>query len=288
MVFSVTDKRGREVSKEQIVFSIPVQPEPERFAGLPMGLDLVDGQIIYTKGDKCLRVSDPYTILYRAPTDNDCSFALTTAMDDFIPQQEKILKVVVGNSHIQVETRITCRKQVFLCTDTYESCEAGVLVTSILRCIKGGGKLPRFGKAFYLDGTFSQVTYTGRNGESYRDMKEHTQIATVSCKVWDMVEPNIKPQESGNRCDCTAVSLTDGETEFSITAVDAPFELGIKPYSDKALLAMKHRSDEVPTGTYVTVSAFQMGIGTGSCGPATLEKYTFDAKKEYTLRFILS
>ncbi|MGM9600212.1 MAG: glycoside hydrolase family 2 TIM barrel-domain containing protein [Faecousia sp.] len=288
VVFIVSDVEGREVSREQIVFSIPVHPIPELFAGLPMGLDMVDGKLIYTKGDKCLRVSDPYTILYRVPTDNDRDFALNTAMDDFIPQKEEIIQTLVGNSHIQVKTKISCRKQTFLCTDTYESCEAGVLVTSKLKCIKGGGKLPRFGKAFYLDGSFSEVTYTGRNGESYRDMKEHTQIETVKCKVSDMVEPNIKPQESGNRCDCTQVTLTDGETEFSVMAVDAPFELGIKPYSDKALLSMKHRSDETPTGTYLTVSAFQMGIGTGSCGPATRDAYTFDAKKEYTLRFILS
>ena len=51
---------------------------------------------------------------------------------------------------------------------------------------------------------------------------------------------------------------------------------------------MKHREDEVRTGTYVAVSAFQMGIGTGSCGPATLQEYCFDAKTDYTLRFIIS
>ncbi len=288
VTFIVSDNRGREVSREQIVFSIPVRSAPETYAGLPMGLDIVEGKIAYTKGDKTLYVSDPYTILYRVPTDNDRDFAMKTAMDDFIPQTEEIIKTVVANSFIQVQTKITCRKQVFLCTDTYESCETGVLVTSKLKCVKGGGKLPRFGKAFYLDGSFSRVSYIGRNGESYRDMKEHTQIESVLCSVSNMVEPNIKPQESGNRCDCTQVSITDEETVFMITAVDAPFELGIKPYSDKALLSMKHRCDEVATGTYITVSAFQMGIGTGSCGPATRQEYTFDAKQEYTFQFILS
>lgn len=51
---------------------------------------------------------------------------------------------------------------------------------------------------------------------------------------------------------------------------------------------MKHRSDEKRTGTYVTVSAFQMGIGTGSCGPKTLPEYCFDVRKEYVLRFVIS
>ena len=103
-----------------------------------------------------------------------------------------------------------------------------------------------------------------------------------------MVEPNIKPQESGNRCDCGYVTVADGETAFTFTAVDNAFELGIKPYSDMELLSMRHRSDEVRTGTYVTISAFQMGIGTGSCGPATRKEYCFNCKDDHVLRFIIT
>ncbi len=288
VTFLVEDQQGREVSREQIVFSIPVVTQPVVYKGLPMGLDIVNGKVSYTKGDKHLLESDPYTILFRAPTDNDRDFFLNTAMDDYIPQKEEIIRTVVGNSSLLVESRITCRKQVFRCVDTYESCEDGILVTSKLKCIRGGGKLPRFGKAFRLPQSFDKVEYVGRNGESYRDMYAHTQIARVRCHVSDMVEPNIKPQESGNRCDCSYVSLTDGETQFAVTAVDAPFELGIKPYSDRELLTMRHREDARTTGTYLTISAFQMGIGTGSCGPATRKEYCFDAKNEYTLRFLLT
>jgi hypothetical protein len=70
--------------------------------------------------------------------------------------------------------------------------------------------------------------------------------------------------------------------------VDQPFQLGIKPYSDWELLEMRHREDEKRTGTYVAISAFQMGIGTGSCGPATLPEYCYNARDTYTLRFILA
>ena len=69
--------------------------------------------------------------------------------------------------------------------------------------------------------------------------------------------------------------------------MDQPFELGIKPYSDWELLSMKHREDEIRTGTYVAISAFQMGIGTGSCGPATMPQYRYSANEEYVLRFII-
>ncbi len=118
-------------------------------------------------------------------------------------------------------------------------------------------------------------------------MKEHTQIAEVTCKVCDMTEPNIRHQESGNRCDCVYAQVSDDVTSFRFETVGKPFELGIKPYSDRELLTMRHREDEVRTGTYVTVSAFQMGIGTGSCGPSTMEKYCYSANEDYILQFII-
>lgn len=160
-------------------------------------------------------------------------------------------------------------------------------MTSILHCKKGKGFVPRFGKAFRLDESFDAVSYLGRNGESYADMKEQFQIETVSCNVSDMTEPNIRPQESGNRCDCRWVKLSNREYEITIQAVDTPFELGIKPYSDRELLSMKHRRDEIRTGTYVTISAFQMGIGTGICGPKTAEKYCYPVNKDYTVKFLI-
>ena len=67
--------------------------------------------------------------------------------------------------------------------------------------------------------------------------------------------------------------------------MDKPFELAIKPYTDRALLAMKHRQDETQTGTYVTIQAFQQGIGTGACGPAIMPEFQYSAKEDYVLKF---
>ena len=208
-------------------------------------------------------------------------------MEDFLHQREEVVETKVSQGKLTVKTRITTPDREFLCTDVYEGCTEGVYVTSTLRCVRGGGDLPRFGKAFRLSSSFDRVRYQGRNGESYRDMKDHTQIAVVSCGVADMTEPNIRPQESGNRMDCTWVRLSDGQTQFSLRAVEKPFELGVKPYSDRELLGMRHRQDEQVTGTYVTLSAFQMGIGTGSCGPDTLPEYRFRVDGEYVLKFVI-
>ena len=67
----------------------------------------------------------------------------------------------------------------------------------------------------------------------------------------------------------------------------SPCELGIKPYTDKALCGMNHRGDEVRTGTYVTIQAFQQGIGTGACGPNIMPEFRYSAKQDYTLKFLI-
>jgi hypothetical protein len=288
LTMAVTDKiTGREVSREQLVFSVPVKTNVECLPERPANVDLRNGKLEINLGSCRMTADRCSTLLFRAPTDNDRNFALKTAMDDYLGQKETLLEVRVEKAALVVKNRLDCRGKRFLCTDIYESCPQGILVTSTLQCLWGGGDLPRFAKVFRLPEGFDRVCYVGRNGESYRDMKEHTQIERVECTLREMTEPNLKPQESGNRCDCTYARLSNGETSVAFTAVDAPFELGIKPYSDWELLEMTHRADEVQTGTYVAINAFQMGVGTGSCGPATLPEYKFPAKDTYTLRFII-
>jgi hypothetical protein len=118
-------------------------------------------------------------------------------------------------------------------------------------------------------------------------MKEQFPVREVSCKVGDMTEPNLRPQESGNRCDCTEASFSNGKVKVTFRAVDKPFELGVKPYSDQELIGMKHRKDEKRTGTYVTIQAFQQGIGTGACGPGVSPEYLYPSCQEYRLRFLI-
>ncbi|MBQ4459762.1 MAG: hypothetical protein II911_05125 [Clostridia bacterium] len=50
---------------------------------------------------------------------------------------------------------------------------------------------------------------------------------------------------------------------------------------------MKHREDEVRTGTYVTINAFQMGIGTGACGPGIAPEYKYSSDEAYELKFLI-
>ena len=265
---------GLEVSREQILLSAmtPLSEDVLRPGKFPSGF----------------RLNPPCTLLSRVSTDNDVTLMGGRPMEELFDGTEKVVNREEQEGKVTLTTRLSFKKAQFQCTDVYEAVSGGVLVTSRIHCEKGKGNLPRFGKCWRLDSGFDRVEYLGRNGESYCDMKEQTQVEVVRCTVKEMTEPNIRPQESGNRMDCQYVVLSDGKRRVRFTAVDRPFELAVKPYSDKELAEMKHREDERVSGTYVTVQAFQMGIGTGSCGPATRPEYCFDRKKDYEFKYLIS
>ncbi len=276
---------GVVVSTEQI--------ELKPFASVEVGetLPLDENSIAINDGKVSVlgvEQNAEYTLLYRAPTDNDGGLVAASVPKHYLKGVETVISTERTDNKLTVTSKLDFKKNVFTCTDTYELTDKGVLVTSKLHRNKGKGFVPRFGKCFKLDKSFDSVEYLGRNGESYADMKNHTQVEDVVCKVLDMTEPNIRPQESGNRMDTQYVKLSNGEKTIRFTAVDKPFELGVKPYSDRELLTMKHREDEKQSGVYVTLQAFQMGIGTGSCGPATFDEYKYPVTNDYEFKFLIT
>ena len=282
-------KTGQIVSEEYLTLERKIPSAPKRKKVLPLEFSTTDGGITLALPDGSkLTSADPYTLLYRAATDNDTDLTFRNTMKPWYSQKEEILSVKTENPGVRNEVRISNPKAKFLVTDRYVDTEEGILVTSELRCESGRVNIPRFGKCFRLDESFDDVTYVGHCGESYCDMKEQFPVREVSCKVRDMTEPNLRPQESGNRCDCSEASFSNGRIRITFRAVDRPFELCVKPYTDQALISMKHREDEKRTGTYVTIQAFQQGIGTGACGPGIAQEYLYPSNQEYRLRFLIN
>ncbi len=287
IVRCIDRESGRCVSEEQVILEQHPLTAPET-CPLPKGFSLEQGELkLVLPNGKLLQAATEGTILYRAKTDNDADMFYSNPLAPFYDQKVKLISQTVMRNGRKAELELTNQKGRFLIEDSYQGVPEGILVTSRIRCLSGKGTLPRFGKAFRLDADFDAVDYVGRTGESYCDMKEQFPVRRVQCRVADMTEPNIRPQESGNRCDCTEASFSDGETRVRFVAVQKPFELAVKPYTDRALTQMRHREDEVRTGTYVTIQAFQQGIGTGSCGPGIQKEYLYDMKQDYVLQFLI-
>ncbi len=286
-VTTVDKRSSREAAREQVVLSAlePLDRKLLQPTDFSEQFCVKEGRVSL---NDVFASAVPGTLLTRVSTDNDKTLLGQRPLEEFYGGSEEHLSTQRQDGRLIVRSRLNFKKSAFLCTDTYQAVSGGILVTSQLHCERGNGDLPRFGKCYRLDPNFDRVSYLGREGESYCDMREQSIIGTVSCHVKDMTEPNIRPQESGNRMDCQYVSLSDGVRTVTFTAVDRPFELAVKPYSDGELVHMKHREDEITTGTYVTIQAFQMGIGTGSCGPATRKQYRFDRRKDYSFSYLIS
>ena len=283
-----TYKKGEDkvIAKEQIIIKkhikdlISNKPLPDCFKATNAKVEIKIGE------DKLLS-NDEYNLLYRAKTDNDSDYFFTNKMKPYYDQKEIYLSSKNIDNGIEIKTKVTNKRGKYLVTDRYQGHDEGIIVTSTIESISAKGYLPRFGKCFYLPSSYDDVEYVARSGETYADMVDQFTIGHNKCHVLDMTEPNIKPQESGNRMDCSFVSVSNDKHKVSFIALNDMFELGIKPYTDRALIQMKHNKDEIRTGTYVTIQAFQQGIGTGACGPYIAKKYLYKANKKYTVKFLI-
>ena len=280
---------GRTVSVEQLILNECFRKAGElKRTALPKDF-AVDEQGHISFGS--LNSAQEDTLLYRAATDNDAPLAgmIPQALNvqQFYHTKEKITGIDRGNGRIEVRKVLACGKLRFEETTAYTGTEDGVLVQCTLHPVKGRTLLPRYAKAFRMDETFDRVSYYGRDSESYADMKEHAPVAHVECSVSDMTEPYIRPQESGNRADTRFAALSDGRETYIFEAVGNAFELGIKPYSDRELISMRHREDIVRSGTYAAVSLFQAGIGSGSCGPIAADAYQYPMTADYHFSFLI-
>jgi beta-galactosidase len=62
--------------------------------------------------------------------------------------------------------------------------------------------------------------------------------------------------------------------------------LSARHFSDADLYAVRHGSELIPAAeTYITLDTVQRGLGTGSCGPQTLDEYVVQPGKDYQFAF---
>lgn len=267
-------------------------------------LDLVRGQLTSWLKDGTQMISQPVLpSFYRAPTDND-------APQDGRDWKEKLLHLAKINtrsnrwSQNDDGTVTVSFDQTFgppalswhLASKTnYHFFPDGRVKLSVDVVPEGQNlpkTLPRVGITLGLPPEFDTVKWFGRGpGESYRDMKLSQPIGLHSVdKVQDLWPSPDFPQECGNRTDTRWVELTstqdkktsltayfvgegDGKELFDFMAchyhvqdIDAaqhPFELEEKRVGDVVL-----RLDKC-----------HHGLGTGSCGPKTLDQYALKMQR---------
>ncbi|MCL2879957.1 MAG: beta-galactosidase small subunit, partial [Treponema sp.] len=147
--------------------------------------------------------------------------------------------------------------------------------------------LPRFGFEFTMSGDNEYLQYFGRGpDENYCDMNKHTFMGLYASTVSQQYFPYIRPQEHGNHGNVKWAAVYDRLGRgILFTAVnraggDSGFDFNASHYSAHDLANATHTNKLTPRDeTIVRIDYKNGGIGTGSCGPYTFDKYLLSDKK---------
>lgn len=144
---------------------------------------------------------------------------------------------------------------------------------------KEAGWLQRLGFEFTTPGTHDAFQYYGKGpGENYCDMNLHTTTDLYESTAQNEYVPYTVPQEHGNHTGCKLLRQYHGLEFFAEKA----FEFCVSRYSTEALTQAQHIDELQADGfTHIRVDYKNSGVGSHSCGPDMLEKYTMHDKDIY-------
>ena len=192
-------------------------------------------------------------------------------MIDNIEQLRQAIEVEQKNSYINIKGK----------SDSF----ASFILKQLHIFYKKSKKNPKW---ILLIKEFETYEYFGRGPhENYTDRCSSAEVGLYKSDVRSNFEKNYAlPQENGNRTNIRYIKLFSDTATLKISS-KIPFESGISYYSALDLFKAKHTCDLVERPyAILTLDYAQRGIGSGSCGPQTLEKYQLN-EKYYKFEFTL-
>lgn len=135
--------------------------------------------------------------------------------------------------------------------------------------------IPKIGLVMTLDKAYENVTWYGCGPmESYPDKRSAALVGKYSMMAEELMENNIRPQESGNRSDIRWAEFCGEKGEVIRISGNELFNFTARHYADSDICKAQH-TDELNRMEDIVLHIDHKisGVGTGSCGPKTLEKY---------------
>ena len=138
---------------------------------------------------------------------------------------------------------------------------------------------PRIGLEASVSSAFTKAKWYGCGPhECYSDRKYSALKGLYEMDIKDLEVPYIVPQENGLRCGVKYLELSGGGKTLHVQS-DTEFSFSLLPYTAQDLYKCHHTSELVDLskgseGKWILViDAAHRGVGTGACGPDTLEQY---------------
>ncbi len=139
--------------------------------------------------------------------------------------------------------------------------------------------LQRLGMKFALEPGFEKLEWFGRGiVDTYSDRKG-APVALHTSSVTDQYVPYLRPQDHGHHADTRWFELKNKNSSLRISAFEpSTISFAARHHSDTDLENATTTAEvNARAETFVHVDHLIRGLGTGSCGPDTLEQYRIKA-----------
>lgn len=149
-------------------------------------------------------------------------------------------------------------------------------------------EVPRIGVKMLVSGNCENLQWFGRATESYIDRKVGYPIDLYKSTVDDQYVPYIVPQEHGNKEDLRWIALSGKDSGIAVKTVNKPLSGSASHFSNEHLFASYHTYELTPDkDIHLYIDMIQRGLGSGSCGPDTLDQYKiFPGEYAYSYKII--
>ena len=305
---------GHEVAAEQFAFDVAGENLPKiDEAGMAA---FTDGQVVETDStltiangafsaafDKASGKLTSYTAngeellaeplepnFWRAITDNDAKTSHDAKWEDAVKSAK-----VTGFSTFKDEKKVivTVNMTMPSATDSkYASTftvysDGNVVVRSTLLPDSSMNNLLRVGMRLQMPAGYENMQWYGRGeSDSYWDRKWGYDVGVYNSTVSEQFTNYVKPQETGNKTDTRWLAITNDSGNGLLFDAQGVMEVSALHNTQEDMQQAKHPYQMKGTdNTVVTIDQYQMGLGSGSCGPETLKQYTLPTDRAYTYQF---
>ncbi|MGA8114134.1 MAG: glycoside hydrolase family 2 TIM barrel-domain containing protein [Actinocatenispora sp.] len=245
----------------------------------PAEFDPADGTLRRLAG---LELTGPLLDVWRAPIDNDAGVVGAWRALGLDRLHHRVDEVAAHGDELVVRHRIAPAATDLGIAATFRWTAHEDLLRLVVSVRPEGDwtlPLPRLGLRLSLPSTVDRMTWFGGGpGEAYRDSRQAARIGRWTRTVDELQTPYVFPQENGNRTDVRWATLTRPDGPGLWVSGPAPFDLTARRWTSETLDAARHTTDLVPGDRVVlNVDHAHHGLGTGSCGPATLPQHSLTA-----------
>ena len=133
---------------------------------------------------------------------------------------------------------------------------------------------PRAGITFEIPKEYEEIVWYGKGPhENYSDRKYSALKGFHQSSIRDMSVPYIVPQENGLRTETKYLELNAHGKTMHIQS-DGDFSFSILPWTAQELFKCNHIPELKESRNWIlSIDAAHRGVGTGACGPDTLDQY---------------